>query len=261
MEAHGKSNNIEASSTYPSKKTVHFNSITERYVFTENLTSDEIDQLWWSRQETSEIKITCRCIAKKSRLFRSATEGIITELHQETKGATDTLLDGDELEPCLQVSQSARRFVRNYSTVGSQRGLERWISDELKVLSRSSGKKKARILRLQRVPGISDEVIAQLTQSLSRFDRIIARLLGQADELAKTRALDRRSPMDAEVTKLPPSPRLKACDDLHTSNPKLGNDVVSLIRHLAPPCNLSPGNHAAFGYLPLPEGIMSINLS
>lgn len=238
------------------QKAVRFNPITTYHVYSDgDLTQDEIDQVWWNREELSEIKLCCRGIASKSRLLRSVTEVIISDLYQETHNSTQSGLDGVELETCLLVSRSARRFVRNYSTVGSQRGLERWISDELRQRNRRTEKNRARICRLQRVPGMSEDVIAQITQTFSRFDRIIARLLAQADELANTRrALDPRrlqiSAIGAEDAKLPLSPRRNQVQSHPTVNgdQKLGKESCQgglLIHHMVHPLIISAGSSSS----------------
>jgi hypothetical protein len=236
---------VEESLEMKVSKAVRFCPITTCRVFSDDLTAQEIGQIWWNREEIAEMKRTCRCIAKKSRLLRSVSEVIIPDLHEETQDLTQQHNDGNDLESCLRLSRSARRFVRNYSTVGSQRGLERWISDELKLRNKRAEKNRARICRLQRLPGMTEDVVCQIAQAFSRFDRIIARLLGEADEFAnKQRSLDpRRSVADADVAILPLSPRrsYQAFHDRHFNSSvgqQLGKDaciMVPLIQQITAP--------------------------
>jgi hypothetical protein len=166
---------LSTSKRSPTK--VRFDPLPKVYVVPNELTSEEIEASWWSRSEIRSGKRVCRWIAGEARRL-GYTAQIVDAVGQIT--ASRKFCINLDVGTDLIDNHVAKRFVRYSSRFTTLRGLEYQICNTLRQDSQSF---RAKICCMQRLPGMNDEYLRRVSRNFSRYDRIMARLLGEADAL------------------------------------------------------------------------------
>lgn len=156
-------------------KMVRFEALPQYRVICNNFTPKEIESYWWTSSEIRATKRVCQRMAKESRKIWCLSE-CVDGLHK----LTTTSKHGKQVESTLIETTIAKRLVSCSSKVIVLRGLEYQICDQLRQHRDCF---RARICRMQRAPNVSAEHLSRISQKYSNFDRIVARLLGEADAL------------------------------------------------------------------------------
>jgi hypothetical protein len=156
-------------------------------------TEAEIELCWWTQSETQATKRVCRFIAKESRKIWCISKRM-DDIHRLVHSGFSS--ENASLDSKLLDTHVARRLVQSSSsTFASLRGLENQVCESRTRQLRTS---RLRICHMQRLPGMNAEHLCQVSQKYSRFDRLMARLLGEADALyqAEQRNHDHEKPID-----------------------------------------------------------------
>jgi hypothetical protein len=159
------------------QKNVRFDLRQHCYIIPNDRTPEEIENCWWTRSELRATLQVCQHIARESRKLCNMAE-CVDALYRLT--TSKMFRSNPDLDAYLLETVVAKRLVQ-YSRNGVMlRGLEYRVCEKL---VQHSMKSRARLCRIQRLPDIKDENLCQISQNYSRFDRIMAQLLGQADAL------------------------------------------------------------------------------
>lgn len=155
------------------KKQVRFDCRLKYHVDSFRRTHEEIEQCWWSRGETQITKRSCQLIAKEAkRLWYMAD--CMDALYQAV--TSKLFRDNLEREPYLLEMQVSTLLISCSRNFQSLRGLEYQVCNK-----RIRAKTRGKVCKMQRIPGMTEDLLARIAQNFSRFDRTIARLLGEAD--------------------------------------------------------------------------------
>ncbi len=166
------------------KKKVRFDTRIRYHLDTSSRSPEEVRQCWWSQSETEVSKRICRRIAKQSRHLWYMAEYMEALYRLAT---SKKFCDYTHLESYLVETIIAKRIVECSVNFSSLRGLEYQVCDNR---IRQSGKCRSKVCFVQHMPGTNDDRLFRFSNKYSGFDRIMARLLGEADALGQLEQSD-----------------------------------------------------------------------